>query len=116
MSKSYDGSDYRGSDDTIHSQTCAESHEEIVGYRLEGHRLDSRQRESTINRLLTAESKLLRCPQVEENARNMRSIFNIPSENAEKADRVAERGGIEPPGPLAFDRMNSAQIWRTIRP
>ena len=36
MSKSYDGSDYRGSDDTIHSQTCAESHEEIVGYRWKG--------------------------------------------------------------------------------
>ncbi len=35
----------------------------------EGHRLDSRQRESSINQLLTAESKLLRCPQIEENAR-----------------------------------------------
>lgn len=58
----YDGSDYRGSDDTIHSQTCAESHEEIVGYRLEGHRLDSRQRESSINQLLPGETEILRCP------------------------------------------------------
>ena len=51
-----------GSDDTIHSQTCAESHKEIVGYRLEGHRLDSRQRESNINQLLPAETEILRCP------------------------------------------------------
>jgi hypothetical protein len=33
---------------------------------LVGHRLDSRQRESRINRLLKAESKLLRCPRVKE--------------------------------------------------
>jgi len=31
-----------------------------------GHRLDFRQRESSINQVLTAESKPLRCPQVEE--------------------------------------------------
>ena len=34
-----------------------------------GHRLDSRQRESSLNQLLTAESTPLRCPQIEENAR-----------------------------------------------
>jgi hypothetical protein len=34
-----------------------------------GHRLDSRPRESSLAELLRAESKLLRCPQVEQNAR-----------------------------------------------
>jgi hypothetical protein len=34
-----------------------------------GHRLDTRQRESSINQLLSAESKPLRFPQVEENPR-----------------------------------------------
>ena len=34
-----------------------------------GHRLGSLQRESSINQLLTAETKILPCPQVEENPR-----------------------------------------------
>jgi hypothetical protein len=35
---------------------------EVETGMLKGHRLDSRQRESGINRLLTAESEILRCP------------------------------------------------------
>jgi hypothetical protein len=46
-----------------------------------GHRLDSRQRESSIDQHLAAESKPLRCLQVEENARDMRTIFEFPAEN-----------------------------------
>ena len=35
-----------------------------------GHRLDSRQRESSISQLLASEPKLLRCPRFGENARS----------------------------------------------
>jgi hypothetical protein len=47
------------------SLACGSLHLTMVA---KGHRLDSRQREASISQLLTAGSKLLRCPQVEENA------------------------------------------------
>jgi hypothetical protein len=65
----------------------------------EGHRLDSRQRESSINQLLRAESNLFRCPQVEE-MHNMRSIFDFLAEDAKNADWLAGRQSFEPPSPF----------------
>src|SRR5260370_20370322 len=38
----------------------------LVGDAYKGHRLDIRRRESSINQQLTFESKLLRCPEVQE--------------------------------------------------
>jgi hypothetical protein len=49
-----------------------------------GHRLDSRQRESSINQVLTAESKLLRCPPVGENARTC-ALFSSSLQRARKS-------------------------------
>ena len=60
--------------------------------RREGHRLDSRQRESSLNQVLTADSRLLRCPQVAENAR-MRALFSIFPRRARKSRTAWRREG-----------------------
>jgi hypothetical protein len=44
-----------------------------------------------------------------DNSANMRSIFDFSAENAKIADCLAERGGFEPPVPLAF-------IWAAFGP
>src|SRR5271154_4282676 len=46
--------------------------------RCQGHRVGYRQRESRINQLLAAESKILWCPQVEGNARARARFSNFP--------------------------------------
>jgi hypothetical protein len=63
-----------------------------------GHRLDSRQRESSINQLLTTESKLLRCPQIEENARHAQDSGVFCRERG-RIGLVGGEGGFEPPVP-----------------
>ena len=64
-----------------------------------GHRLGSRQRGSSLSQLLTAESKPLRCPRLEDNARTC-GIFDFSAENAKTEDCLAERGGFEPSRPF----------------
>ena len=70
--------DYRRAASHSLSRSPAGADARLLGRRLliandsprrEGHRLGSRQRESSINQLLTAESELLPYPRVEENAR-----------------------------------------------
>ena len=57
-----------------------------------GNRLDSRQRESSRNELLTVESKLLRCPQVEESARAC-ALFSVFRQRTRKSRTGWRRGG-----------------------
>jgi len=95
--------------------TAWASTDDSLGTR-EGHRLASRQRESGINQLLTAESKLLRSPQPEENARTC-DLFSDFLQRARKSRTVWRRGAdSNPRDPLAFDGRNVARGWPTIRP
>ena len=72
--------------------------------RYEGHRIDSRQRESSINQLLRAETKRLQCPQVEENARTC-AVFSIFLQRTRKM-RTDWRGDSHSnPEPLSQIRM-----------
>lgn len=59
----------------------------------QGHRLGSRRRESSINQLLRAESKLLRCPQAEENVRTY-AVFSISPRRTQKW-RTASRSELD---------------------
>ena len=56
-----------------------------------GHRLGSRQRRSGLSQLLTAESKPLRCPRLEENAR-MCAAFSISPQRTRKSRTGWRRG------------------------
>jgi hypothetical protein len=62
----------------------------------EGHRLDSRQRESSINQLLTPDIKASPAPSGRRKCANTRSIFDFSVENAKIQDCMAEKGGFEP--------------------
>jgi hypothetical protein len=55
-----------------------------------GHRLGSQRRESSINQLLTTESRLLRCPETEENGRTCATFSSAPQRTRKL--RTAWRG------------------------
>ncbi len=77
------------------------------GELAKGHYLDSRQRESSINQLLLAESGDSPVPLSRTNSATMRAIFEFSAENAKTGDCLAERGGFEPPRdfhPCRFSR------------
>ena len=81
-----------------------------------GHRLDSQQRESSMNQLQMPESQPLRCPMIEENARACATIFRLPAESAEIADCLAERGGLETSVAREVSpKENLPQYWRISR-
>src|SRR5580704_5355490 len=77
-----------------------------------GRRLGFQYRESSQNELLTAESKLLRCHQVDENARWC-ALFSILLRRTRKTeDWVAERGDSTPPRPFQ-DFELPEEVWPT---
>jgi hypothetical protein len=75
-----------------------------------GHRLDCRQRESSINRLLKPESKLLRCPQVEGNARAF-ALFSSFLSRTRKSRTGWRRGGdSNPRDPFESTRVPGVRL------
>jgi hypothetical protein len=75
-----------------------------------GHRLNSRQRESSINQLLTAESWLLWCSQVEENARTC-ALFSRFLRRWRKTPTRWRRGGdSNPRDPFESTRVPGVRL------
>ncbi len=66
----------------------------------QGHRRGSQQRESSIDRSVTAESPLLGPPLNRRSARTGALFFEFPPENAKIADCLVERAGLETPRPF----------------
>jgi hypothetical protein len=75
-----------------------------------GQLLDSRQRESSINQLQMAESKLSPGPSGPRKCANMRSIFDFSAENAKIADWLAERSRFEVSGDFATSRFDPKEM------
>src|SRR5258708_6575277 len=81
-----------------------------------GHRLDSRQRESTFNQLLLSETEILRCPQVGQNPRT-RALFSSFLQRTRKQRTPWRReGDLNPRDPLKLMGGNLAGVWPTIQP
>ena len=75
-----------------------------------GHRLGSRQRESSLSQLLTAESELLRAPRAEENARTC-ALFSSFLQRAQKSPTGWRRGGdLNPRNPSEFTRSPGVRL------
>ena len=106
----------KGAADFLAERRCPGEGVFLADDGAKGHRLDPRQRESSINQLLTAEFKLLRCPQVEENARTC-ALFSIYPQRTRKSWTAWRRGADSNPRDASgFEGRNSTRVWRTIRP
>ncbi len=80
-----------------------------------GHRLDSRQRESSISQLLTADPKSLRRPQVEENARTCALFSRFLQRTRESWTGWRREADSNLRDPSGFGARDSTRVWLTIR-
>jgi hypothetical protein len=75
-----------------------------------GHRLGSQRRESSINQLLTAESRLLRCPETEENGRTCATFSSAPQRTRKLRTAWRRGGDSNPRDPFESTRVPGVRL------
>ena len=75
-----------------------------------GHRLGSLQRESIINQLLAAESRLLRCPQVEQSTRTRATLLIFWQRTRKKRTGWRRGGDSNPRDPFESTRVPGVRL------
>src|SRR5260370_26167260 len=86
----------------------------LVGDAYKGHRLDIRRRESSINQQLTFESKLLRCPEVQEIRENSALFSRLLQRTRKSWTGWRREMDSNSRDPFGFDGRRSTRGWRTF--